>query len=442
MKKLLFFWANIKSTFWFVPVLIIFASLALAVGLLYIDSISGMSHDQSGIYLFASSAESARSILSVISAAMIGVAGTVFSLTLVALSLASNQFGSRLLKNFMYRPVNQVVLGTYISTFVFCLVILNSIKGTDDLEFVPSFSIMFAFVAAVANIVLLIVFIHHTAVSIQADNVISNIARSLSANVKRLYPDELGRENTEEELEDEAAIKSRMSFINYVTVKESGYLQYVDGDSFLEFAIKHKALVELKYRPGDFLVEGLNMAVIYTEKMLENKEAEKCNAYFITGYIRTPQQDTEHLVNQMVEIACRALSPGINDPFTAITCIDNLTSTLCSLSVVEFPSRYRYDDDNNLRVIARQLTYEGLFDAAFNQIRQFGKTVPAVLIRLMESLIVIKSFVKTSGQAASVKKHALMIMNAAEKNFTEPNDLKDLTERFKALSDRKLSPSE
>jgi uncharacterized membrane protein len=433
MKKLLFLWGELKSTFWFIPVLIIVSAVGLAVGLIYIDSVTDVGHEKLGIYLIASSTESARSILSVISAAMIGVAGTVFSLTLVALSLASTQFGSRLLKNFMYAPVNQVVIGTYVSTFVFCLIVLNSIKGTDDLDFVPSFSVMFSIVAAVANILLLIIFIHHTAVSIQADNVISNISRSISKNVKALFPEELGQEHVEEEKQDESELKARLMYKTSIPVKKNGYLQYVDGDSFLEFATKHKALIELLHRPGDYLVEGMDMAVIHSKKEIGKKELKRCNSYFITGYIRTPQQDTEYLIHQMVEIACRALSPGINDPFTAIACIDNLTSTMCHLAGVKFPSRYRYDDEKDLKLITRPLTYEGLLDAAFNQIRQNGKSVPAVMIRLIEALIVIHGFVKTQEQIQGIRKHTRMIISSAERTFEEPNDLEDLKERSKLI---------
>jgi len=433
MKKLLFLWGELISTFWFIPVLIIITAIGLAVGLIYIDSVTDVGHEKLGIYLITSSAESARSILSVISAAMIGVAGTVFSLTLVALSLASNQFGSRLLKNFMYARVNQVVIGTYVSTFVYCLIVLNSVKGINDLDFVPSFSVMFAIVAAVANILLLIVFIHHTAVSIQADNVIANISHSISGNVKKLFPEELGHEHVEEEKQDEEELKSRLRYKNNIQVNKSGYLQYVDGDSFLKFSIKHNAMIELQHRPGDYMVAGMNLAVIHSEKEIGKKEIKRCNSYYITGYIRTAQQDTEHLINQMVEIACRALSPGINDPFTAIACIDNLTSTLCHLAGVKFPSRYRYDDEKNLRLITRPLTYAGLLDAAFNQIRQLGKTIPAVMIRLMEAMIIINGFVKTQAQIQGIRKHARMILNAAERMFEEPNDLKDLNERSKMI---------
>lgn len=429
MKRLLFLLGKLKSTFWFTPVLIILTTMGMAVGMIYLDSVTEVQQKGLGKYLIASSHESARSILSIISAAMIGVAGTVFSLTLVALSLASSQFGSRLLKNFMYVPINQVVLGTYISTFIYCLIVLNSININKEYLFVPSFSVLFALLAAVANIVLLIVFIHHTATSIQADYVISNIYKSLSGNVKTLFPEVLEEKHEEEEKKDEAELKENFKYRHDVAVVKGGYLQYMDGESFLEFAVKHEALIELYHRPGDYLVAGMEIATIYTDKKPVQDEFRKCKSFFLTGKVRTLQHDIEHSILQMVEVACRALSPGINDPYTAISCIDNLTSAMCHLSGVKFPSRYRYDKDGNLRLIARSLTYEGVLDAAFNQIRQFGKAIPAVSVRLMEALIVIYRFSKTVEQKRGIKKHARMVLYIAEKMFDEPNDLKDLKER-------------
>lgn len=433
MKKLLFFWDELKSTFWFFPVLIIFTAIILAFGLIYFDNVSSFKPGGISQFVFAGSADSARRVLSIISAAMIGVAGTVFSITLVALSLASSQFGPRLLKNFMYDRINQVVLGTYISTFIYCLIVLNSIKGNEQYTFVPSFSVLFALIAAVANIVLLIVFIHHIAVSIQADHVISKVSESLAGNIENLFPEKLDESDEKVAKEDEERLKSVLKNRVSIEADNTGYLQYIDGDSLIEFAKHRESLIELHCRPGDYFVAGLEIGMVYSGKKLEGEEVDSCRSYFLTGRERTSHQDIEHSIHQMVEIACRALSPGINDPFTAIACIDNLTSSMCHLSQVKFPSKYRYDNDENLRIIVKTLTYERVLDAAFNQIRHFGKDIPSVIIKLMDALIVIDNFANMSHQKMAIKKHARMIMNIAEKSFEEPNDLKNLKERSKLI---------
>lgn len=437
MKKLLFFWSKLISTFWFVPVFIILIAACLALAFVFLDSKFTLPKEGIGRYLFIGSVDSARSILSTISGAMIGVAGTVFSITLVALTLASSQFGSRLIKNFMYNRLNQIVLGTYISTFIYCLLVLNAIKENYPVEFIPSLSIMFALFAAVANIILLIVFIHHIAVSIQADKVISDISESLSRNIKTLFPEKMGDEIDEEKDREEDSIKLAFRKKQSFSALRSGYLQYIDDDSFIHLASELDILIELYFRPGDYLVKGVETGMIFTNDILDEDKIRRLQTQFITGKTRTPEQDAEHAIHQMVEIAARALSPGVNDPYTAITCIDNLTSTMSYLSVVKFPSRYRYDEEGNLRVIADRTTFEGMLDAAFNQIRQFAEGSPAVVIRLMESLITINKFAKRQNHKNAIQKHARMVLNMAKKTFSESNDFKDLQERSQLILDTK-----
>lgn len=187
--KLTYLWEILRTSFWFMPVLIVIIAIGFALGLVYIDSIS--SYRPSGFmrYIFSGSAESARSILSTIAGAMLTVAGTVFSITLVALTLATSNFGSRLLRNFMHDRINQVVLGIYIATFVFCLLVLQSTTSEPNYSFIPSISVLFAIGLAVTNIFLLIIFIHHISISIQANQVVFTTSKTLTSGLKNLFPE-------------------------------------------------------------------------------------------------------------------------------------------------------------------------------------------------------------------------------------------------------------
>ncbi|MEX0988669.1 MAG: DUF2254 domain-containing protein [Bacteroidales bacterium] len=433
MKKILFFWNELKATFWFVPVLITLITIGLSVLFIYLDSLVTVSHEGIGKYIFISSHDSARSILTTIAGAMIGVAGTVFSITLVALTLASSQFGSRLIKNFMYDRINQVVLGSYISTYIYCLIVLNTIKANDQINFIPSFSILLALLAAAANILLLIIFFHHIATNIQADKVIADISTSLSKNIRTLFPETLEEEPDEKEPSSLEDIKAGYNFKQAVLAPKSGYLQYIYNDSLLQLLYETNGLIEFYYRPGDYLVERSPIGVLYYKEEIDEELLKKIQTKFILGNSRTQHQDAEHAIHQMVEIAARALSPGVNDPYTAITCVDNLTSTMSYLSNVKFPFKYRYDADGNLRVIADTLTYEGMLDAAFNQIRQFASGSPAVVIRIMEALITINTFAKRNSYKTAIKKHANMVLTMANDSFSESNDIHDLNERSKQI---------
>jgi uncharacterized membrane protein len=433
MKKLLFNWRELKATFWLVPVIIILSAILLSIGLVYVDGIYDFSQEGLGSFFFVKSSDSARSILSTISTAMMGVAGTVFSITLVALTLASSQFGPRLIKNFMYVRLNQVVLGSYISTYLYCLLVLNAIREGDDYTFIPAVSILVAIIAAVLNIILLIVFIHQIAVSIQADNVISDISNVLSKQVKTLFPEKVGSEIENAKTIDPSSIIS--GYQNQIPIKSprSGYLQYVDGDSLIEIITKKDSLLELYFRPGGHVVEGLTIGLLFSHGKWEKDEIDEIVSQLVVGKTKTPQQDLEFSIHQMVEIAAHALSTGVNDPYTAMACIDNLTATLSYLAQAKFPSKHRFDKNGYLRMIVDTLDFEGVLDAAFNQIRQYSGGSPAVIIRLMEATNTLNGFASNEKYRKAIIKHAEMVLRLGRETISEKNDLDDLERRAKRL---------
>ncbi len=433
MKKILFFYKNLIATFWFIPVLLIVLSVILSMVFVSFDNSITIPQNDWYRFFLVNSSDSARSILSTISGAMIGVAGTVFSVTLVALTLASSQFGPRLIKNFMYVRLNQIVLGSYIATYLYCLLVLNAVNDSNDYTFIPSLSILVAILAAIANIILLIIFIHQIAISIQADKVIADISDFISLQVKTLFPENMGEEKSENDAIDISLEIADFKENILIKSPKSGYLQYIDSESLMEFVTEHEALFQLFHRPGNYLVEGMEIGVIYSNSSWEKDTLEIILNQFVIGKTKTSQQDIEFSIHQMVEIAARALSPGVNDPFTAIACIDNLTSTMSYLARSKFPSKYRYDDEKKLRIVANVLDFEGVLNTAFNQIRQFSGGSPAVIIRLMEALAIIQGFTANTTQKRAVRKHAEMVLNLGKQAIKEENDLQDLIERSKKI---------
>ncbi|MBN2883772.1 MAG: DUF2254 domain-containing protein, partial [Clostridia bacterium] len=285
----------------------------------------------------------------------------------------------------------------------------------------------------VANIILLIVFIHQIAVSIQADKVISDISAFISRQVRVLFPEKMGEEiDSEKELPVER-IKAEYKHAISIKCNSSGYLQYIDSGSLLDAVTDYNALIELKYRPGDYLVEGIEIGEFYTNDEAAKDAIPEILSHFVIGKTKTAQQDLEFSIHQMVEIAVRALSPGVNDPYTAMTCIDNLTSAMSYLAQVSFPSKYRVDKKMQLRIIADTLDFEGVLDAAFNQIRQYSAGNTAVIIRLMESLITIHEFVKKENYKKAVIKHARMTLHVGRESIKEKNDLEDLASRSRKI---------
>lgn len=433
MKKLLYLWKELLATFWFLPVLIICFAILLSISLVSLDNSITIQKEGWIRFFLVNSAHSARSILSTISGAMIGVAGTVFSITLVALTLASSQFGPRLIKNFMYVRLNQIVLGAYISTYLYCLLVLNAVKEGNDYTFIPSISILVAILAAIINIILLIMFIHQIAISLQADKVISDISGFLSKQVEELFIEKIEDVN---EIEDNINISTAISvYQKRISIKspKSGYIRYIESEALKKIITKHDSLLELYQRPGGHLVKGVDLGSLYTNRNWEQDELESISNQFEIGKTKTSQQDIEFSINQMVEIAARALSPGINDPFTAMACIDNLTAIMSYLAQAKFPSKFQFDEIGNLRIIADTVEFEGVLDAAFNQIRQFSIGSTAVILRLMEALVIISGFTKEESHKKAVIKHAEMVLNIGKQNIKEENDIQDLTERARKI---------
>ena len=357
--------------------------------------------------MYGGGPEGAAGVLSAIAGSMITIAGLVFSLTLVALTLASSQFGPRLLRNFIRDRVTQFVMGTFLAAFLYSLFVLRTIRRGDGSEFVPHVSVTISVVFAVAGLVMLVYFIHHLATSIQADTLIARVAADLVAVTDRLYPEEIGDETATPPSPQPSAPTGE-----YVPVhgKGDGYIQVIEAHALVRVANEHDLVIELLHRPGHYVMAGLALARIWPADRATDEVKRAVEASFIRGAMRTPAQDVEFVINQLVEIALRALSPGINDPFTAVTCIDRLASGLARLARRKTPSEYRLAEDWKPRVIAHAARFPDVLNAAFNQIRQSGRSSAAIIIRLLEVIADLVTVVSQPDARAALLRHAEMIV--------------------------------
>jgi len=366
------YWDRVRSSFWFVPALMAAAAVGLAVATVALDeAITAHQWLRAQSWVYSGGAEGASLVLGTIAGSMITIAGVVFSMTLVALSLASSQLGPRLLRNFMRDTTNQVVLGTFVATFVYCLLVLRTIRRADEVVFVPHLSVTIGVLFALASLGVLIYFIHHVSVSIQADEVVARVGTDLLHGIDRLFPQQMGHAELSPEgtrsgtgLPDEFDREARP-----IGAVEDGYLQFVDADALMALATQEKMLFRLERRPGQYVVKGCPLVMVWPGNRVTAPLEARVNAVFILGHQRTAAQDIEFAIHQIVEIAVRALSPGINDPFTAITCVDRLGSALRRLAQRDMPSPYRFDEQDRLRVIVAAVTFPDIVNAAFNQIR-------------------------------------------------------------------------
>lgn len=387
-------------------------------------------------WFYSNKPEGARSVLSTVAGSMITVAGVVFSITIVVLSLTSSQFGPRLLHNFMRDTVSQIVLGTFIATFIYCLLILRTIRSGEETEFVPQISVIVGVLLSVASIGVLIYFIHHISQSIQAANIIAGVGHDLEKGIKELYPEMVGREEPGQKpwWRNQGDVPSNFEEEAHpVTAAGSGYVLAIDNEGLMKIAVEEKVIFHLKHNPGDFIVQGSNLVMVWPSERADENLAKKVNNTFILGKQRTHTQDVKFAIDQLVEIAVRALSPGINDPFTAMMCIDKLGVALCHLAERAIPSPYRYNDDGKLCIITKSVKFVDVVDTAFNQIRQYGRTSAAVTIRLLETIAVIAERVHRDEDRAALLRHAAMIERGSREGLSEELDRRDVKERYEAV---------
>lgn len=373
-------------------------------------------------------------LLSTIAGSMITIAGVVFSITIVALTLASGQFGPRLLGNFLRDRGNQIVLGTFVATFLYCLLVLRTIH-VDPNGYTPYWGTLVGLVLAVCSLGVLIYFMHHIAVSIQAPNLIAAVYGELEEDLTRLFPERLGM--AEENEANKTTIPHILARIEKegmdVKAEVGGYLQAIENDELMEIARDQNLVILLHYRPGHFITKGASLAKVLAIGPMADFISPSINKQMICGNNRTQEQDIEFSVLQLVEVAVRALSPGINDPFTCINCIDHLSAILCQLCQRKIPSPFRYDRDGVLRIIAPPVTFEGVLNAAFHQIRQHGKGNVAVLICLLEGLERIGETVERNEDREAILRHVEMLQRASRETIQEENDLETVEDRCRQV---------
>ena len=432
--RLLNYWELVRSSYWFLPTLM----TGLAIGLSYLtvtlDHLAVSTQSELLVWVYGGGADGARTFLSTLAGSMITMASVTFSITIVALSLASSQFGPRLLVNFMRDTGNQVVLGTFIATFVYCLLVLRTVRSVGENTFVPHISVTVAVFMALASLGLFIYFIHHVSVSIQVQNVIASIERELNAAIERLFPDKKSYLSFEYELRNEDDVPDDFDQgAQPVTATNSGYIQSIDNESLVKLAVEHDLLLRLEHRPGNFVASKNDLVKVWPNEHFEERLSENINKAFTLGAQRLHLQDVEFAIDQLVEIALRALSPGINDPFTAMACVDRLGVALAHLAERQIPSGYRYDEEDKLRLIAHAVTFEGLVETAFNQIRQFCRSSPAVTIRLLETIAVIAAHADTQTEREALRKQAKMIKQGSDEAISEEHDRQDVEERYQII---------
>ncbi len=383
---------RLSASYWFIPSVMAVLAAILALVLIQIDLNVPPSAFGSNPFLYAAQPDGARAILSAIGGSMIGVAGTVFSVTMATVVFASGSYGPRLLTNFMNNRGNQVTLGTFVATFVYSMIVLRSVRDGASRDgfanmFVPNVAVFGAIIMAICSIGVLIFFIHHVPSNIHISNVIADIGKALVGHIDKRFPKPLGQPGKDAaENGDRDAVEWQVpgcfgsGVIDHDTSPgygevesgHTGYIQVIDYATLMEAAKKHDIVVRMNCRPGTFAHPGHVLFDAWPKERLSDDARDHLLSAIALGNTRNVSQDLLFLFDELVEIAARALSPGVNDPFTAVTCLDWLAAAFSQMAGGQRPDPLRVDERGKLRVIGEPVTFAGYLEHTFGHLRQYA----------------------------------------------------------------------
>jgi uncharacterized membrane protein len=420
---------ELRTNLWLVPVIEVIAALVLFVVTYALDRAAFDGDFRVPGWALSGSPDAARQILTTIAAAIITVVGVVFSIVIVALTLTSTQFGPRMLRNFIRDPGTQVTLGTFVATFVYSIVTLGSIGQDSRGNFVPHISITVTLALMVVDLGVLIYFINHIATQIQLPQVIAGIA----GDVARAIELQAGNAAATKAAPSATATLAALTVEGgMVGAPRSGYLQFIDRRTLVRIASDADVLVQMMYRPGHFLVQGYPYAIVWPADRADLVARELARSH-VTGPYRTLAQDVSFGLDQLVEIGLRALSPAVNDTFTAITCIDWIGDSLSKVTGNWQPRHVFCDRTGTVRVITTEPTYQRLVERSFEKVRQAGRGMPAIMIRQLDALTRIMQRCTSPADRAFLVHQAEMIERLAVATVDEAADLADVRRAYQAV---------
>ncbi|MBA2113340.1 DUF2254 domain-containing protein [Bremerella alba] len=435
-KKLLNYWNRLQHSLWFVPVICTLGGVFVAVSMLWIDSSLKRSWEDS--FWLETTTNGAQTVLSTIAGGMITVAGVVLSMEMVTLSITSSQFGSRVLRSRLGDRTTQWTIGAFMGTAVYSLVVLKMVRKLgEDNFFIPHLSVMAAILFALGSLMILLYFIHHVAMIAQAPEIVASLATDLRHSMERIFPDMIGdpppKENSHEREVTDQEWKALKDGITIESTRE-GYIQGIEGDDLIALATRHDLIIELPKRPGDFLSYGETLAKVAARGQIDEAQViHAINDAFYIGNNRTPWQDVNCSVHELSQMGVRALSPGINDPYTAVNCIDRLSSALAQLAQRKMPAPNRFDHDGHLRLIADCQNFSSVMHAAFDQMRSYAISSAAVSQRMMEGYQRIANAVTHEDHAEDVQRQARLTMEGALEQKHHPADVRIIQEQYERL---------
>jgi len=441
--RLIKFWNDLQSSYYFIPGLMALGAILLAFITIAVDKNFADYFAKKTGWFYSNTAGGARAVLTTIAGSMMTVAAVTFSITMVAVTSAAGQYGPRLIGNFMRDKANQVTLGTFTATFVYCLTILRVARtgdaagaGSAVAEFVPNISVFVAMVMTMFSVGVMIFFIHHIPETLNVGNITAQVGRKLRGDIQNMFPENIGDSETDKEAPSNAVNLEDYHHKNALKIKAKaeGYIQAVQEDAILKWATRHDAVVRLQYRPGDFSVKGDTLMHVWTRGgahlETDDKHEEVLLGTYAMGTQRTAHQNILFLADELVEILARALSPGVNDPFTAINCINWFHSAIHAMMHSGEPEAYRRDENGDLRVIAHAISFKRFVSVICDQSRPYIASDRNTAIKMLTVLTELTVEAKTDAKRNILIAQIEKLDRATQDKLSSTLEREELRERF------------
>ncbi len=425
-SKLAYLRERAASSIWIIPLGLCAICALLGVLMLWLDRQLGTHFSYFKTY--AMPLDSARQVLGVVAGSVINVGGVAFSVTMVALTLTSGQYGPKVLRAFLQDNASKLSLGLFLGTFVYTLVILTTFADTDR----PRLTVFAALVLAFAALIAFVRFIHRTSTNLQADKIINRIGKQLQGGLADLVKDGDETDRVRQTLPWRRAARSRDAAL--IATGDQGYVQTIDYQGLVSWCEQNDCMLQVRLRAGDLVLKGMALFKLYGQLDQDpERVVDTLNKYVIIGAMRTPFEDVEHSVAQLNQIAARALSPGINDPGTAITCIDWFGVAVAQVIDLEFPGCVMVDAERRPRLLIRTPTFAGIMKAIYAPLRQYGRGDMPVIVRLLESFCQLAELTYRRDRLELLATHGDLVRGEALEDVQSSYDFRDVRQRHRKL---------
>lgn len=426
-------WQAVNASYWFYPALASLAAVLLALGTIWLDRNGYAEFLNRLSWLQLARPGGASNILSVIASSMIGVAATVFSITIAAVAYASGNYGPRLLTNFMENRGNQLSLATFIGTFVFAITVLRVVRAEDEASFlpdanalpgfVPQLSLLVAYFLMALSVAVLVYFLNHIPASIRINTVLQGIGCRLLEEIERQFPDP-----------NDGAVQRSSPQGQPIAATATGYVQLIGFDDLHDLATRENGVIKLAVRTGDFVHPHVPIAFWANKDAPAETPDDEVRNCFALGSTRTPSQDMEFLIDELVEIALRALSPGINDPFTAITAIHWLGAATAELGRRRLVQSFA-EDDVAPRVQPRETDFLHYLNRGFGAARGGIATNRIAAQVTFDALVNAAIMMDDETRRALLVREGTRLMTQAREHLAGP-ELEDTEARYQSFLER------